>query len=51
MTKDKLLDLFELNKGVYFSGEEIAKRLNVSRAAVWKAVNSLRNEGYVIDFC
>ena len=27
MTKDKLLDLFELNKGVYFSGEEIAKRL------------------------
>ena len=32
MTKDKLLDLFELNKGVYFSGEEIAKRLNIKPA-------------------
>ena len=30
MTKDKLLELFEFNKGVYFSGQEIAKRLNVS---------------------
>ena len=48
-TKDKLLGLFEENKGIYFSGEEIAKKLCVSRAAVWKAVKSLRDEGYVID--
>ena len=40
-TKEKLLTLFEKNKGVYFSGEEIADK----RTAVWKAVNSLRKEG------
>lgn len=48
-TKEKLLELLEGNKGVYFSGEEIAQRLCVSRAAVWKAVNALREKGYSID--
>lgn len=48
-TKEKLLAFFEENKGAYFSGEEIAERLSVSRTAVWKAVNSLRSEGYEID--
>lgn len=48
-TREKLLLLFETNKGIFFSGEEIAGRLSVSRAAVWKAVKTLRNEGYVID--
>ena len=47
-TKEKLLTLFEKNNGVYFSGEEIADKLSVSRTAVWKAVNSLRKEGYKI---
>lgn len=31
------------------SGEEVSTRLGVSRAAVWKAVEALRVEGYVID--
>lgn len=48
-TREKVLELFEKNKGIYFSGEEIAKELSVSRAAVWKAVNALRKEGYSID--
>lgn len=48
-TREKLLELFESHKGCYFSGEEIARELCVSRAAVWKAVKSLRNEGYEID--
>lgn len=48
-TKERLLELFESNKGNYLSGEEIARKLCVSRAAVWKAVKSLRNEGYAID--
>lgn len=48
-TKEALLKLFEANKGTYFSGEEIAEELSVSRAAVWKAVNSLRKDGYCID--
>ena len=48
-TKEKLLELLEGNKGVYFSGEEIARKLCVSRAAVWKAMNTLREDGYCID--
>lgn len=47
-TKEKLLTLFEENKGIYFSGEEIAEKLSVSRTAVWKAANSLRKDGYQI---
>lgn len=47
-TKERILELFESNKGLYFSGEEIARKFCVSRAAVWKAVKSLREEGYVI---
>ncbi len=48
-TKENILALFEANKGTYFSGEEIASQLSVSRAAVWKAVNALRSDGYEID--
>ncbi len=47
--KEKVLEIFESNKGAYFSGEEIAQNLSVSRAAVWKAVKQLKNEGYSID--
>lgn len=46
--KDDVLKILEQNRGIYFSGEEIAKRLDVSRTAVWKAVKSLNNEGYAI---
>ena len=48
-TKERLLALLESHKGEYFSGEEIAQQLSVSRTAVWKAVNTLRNAGYGID--
>lgn len=47
-TKEKLLELFETNRGIYFSGEDLAQRLSVSRAAVWKAVKILQSEGYAI---
>lgn len=48
-TKEQLLELLENGKGAYYSGEEIARTLHVSRAAVWKAVKALRQEGYAID--
>lgn len=31
------------------SGEELSRRLGVSRSAVWKAVKKLRQEGYTIE--
>ena len=48
-TKTKLLELFESNRGSFISGEKIAECLNISRTAVWKAVNSLRRDGYQIS--
>lgn len=46
--KQKLLELFELNKGSFLSGAEIAHSLSCTRGAVWKAVKSLQDEGYEI---
>lgn len=48
-TKEKLLELFESSKGVFLSGEEIAKNIGCSRTAVWKAVQNLRDDGYNIE--
>ena len=48
-TKDELLKLFESNKGEWFSGGEIGERLDISRTAIWKAVESLRADGYAIE--
>lgn len=36
-------------EGVYVSGETIASELGVSRAAVWKAIKALQDEGYDIE--
>lgn len=47
--KHELLKLLEKSKGIYLSGERIAESLGVSRAAVWKAINALKTEGYAIN--
>lgn len=47
--KSRLLELFEQHKGETLSGEGIAGQLGCTRAAVWKAVKSLREEGYTIE--
>jgi BirA family biotin operon repressor/biotin-[acetyl-CoA-carboxylase] ligase len=47
-TKGNILQALEENKGATVSGEELAAGLNVSRAAVWKAIQELRKEGYRI---
>lgn len=47
-TKEKILELFESNRDIYFSGEDIAQKLSVSRGAVWKAVKALQKDGYAI---
>lgn len=45
----KNIVLKELNKGEFVSGERLADIAGVSRTAIWKAVRSLRKEGYLID--
>ncbi len=47
--REDVLKIFENGRGEYFSGEELAVRLNVSRTAVWKAVRQLESEGYEFD--
>lgn len=47
-TKSKLLEILEQNKENYLSGNELAKRLEISRTAVWKGMKSLQQEGYSI---
>ncbi len=44
-------DILEMLIGAddYVSGEELSRRLGVSRTAVWKKINALRKEGYVIE--
>lgn len=49
MTNDTVLDLLWENPDRYISGEELARRLGISRSAVWKSVKQLRSEGYEID--
>lgn len=33
----------------YLSGEDLARTMNISRAAVWQAIKALRQDGYHID--
>lgn len=47
--KDRVLTLLEENRGTYISGEQIAKEIDVSRAAVWKAIKRLQEEGFAIE--
>ncbi|ACL74522.1 biotin--[acetyl-CoA-carboxylase] ligase [Ruminiclostridium cellulolyticum] len=46
--KNKILKILK-EEDKYISGEDISKALNVSRTAVWKHINELRNDGYVIQ--
>lgn len=46
--KQTVLKCLENDKGNYISGEELAKEICVSRNAIWKAVQVLREEGYDI---
>lgn len=46
--KDRVLEALEGHRGTYFSGEALAKELQVSRNAVWKAIRQLRDQGYPI---
>lgn len=47
--RDAVLAKLQNNKGQYLSGEKLSDQLGVSRAAVWKAIRGLREEGYPIE--
>nr|PZN03475.1 MAG: biotin--[acetyl-CoA-carboxylase] ligase [Bacillota bacterium] len=53
MAKDgsvnELLLFLLSKKGIYVSGEELSEKFGVSRTAIWKQINRLRELGYEID--
>lgn len=48
-TREKVLQELTNNKNSSVSGQQIADACGVSRAAIWKAINSLRQEGWQIS--
>ncbi len=47
--KETLLDTLATSNKEYISGAILAEKIGVSRNAIWKAVKSLKTEGYSID--
>lgn len=48
MSRETILSLLLANQGSFLSGSTMSQQLGISRAAVWKAIEALRDEGYVI---
>jgi BirA family biotin operon repressor/biotin-[acetyl-CoA-carboxylase] ligase len=49
MMDDEILQLLREHPSTFLSGEEISRRLRVSRTAVWKRIERLRTLGYEIE--
>ena len=49
MLREEVLALLKARQGAPLSGAALSQMLGVSRAAVWKAMEALRQEGYVIS--
>jgi BirA family biotin operon repressor/biotin-[acetyl-CoA-carboxylase] ligase len=48
-TRERIISLFRSRPGEYILGQEICSVLQVSRAAVWKQVEQLRDLGFEIE--
>ncbi|MFD0694795.1 biotin--[acetyl-CoA-carboxylase] ligase [Paenibacillus sp. GCM10027628] len=46
---ERILQLFAEHPDAYVSGEEISRALNVSRTAIWKHIEALRQAGYEFE--
>ncbi|MDR6884488.1 biotin--[acetyl-CoA-carboxylase] ligase [Bacillus sp. 3255] len=46
---ERILELFQEKPAAYLSGEEISRRLGVSRTAIWKHIEELRSAGYEFE--
>lgn len=49
ITKEAVLHYLQEHAGEPISGEKMALALNKSRTSIWKAIQSLKKEGYAID--
>ena len=46
---DRILELFKKNTDSYLSGEEVSRSLGITRQALWKHIEKLRELGYLIE--
>lgn len=49
MLDEKILNILRNETDTYVSGEELCKLADLSRAAIWKHIENLRDEGYEIE--
>lgn len=47
--RDKIIEVILGSGSDFVSGEELSKKLGISRTAIWKHINILREEGYNIE--
>ncbi|MFR1982565.1 MAG: HTH domain-containing protein [Christensenellaceae bacterium] len=47
--KNEIFKQLKEREGEYVSGQSLAETFGVSRAAVWKAIDALRKEGYALS--
>jgi BirA family biotin operon repressor/biotin-[acetyl-CoA-carboxylase] ligase len=47
--KRRILEILKKNGEDFISGEDISKQIGVTRTAVWKHINQLKEEGYEIE--
>lgn len=47
--KEQIISLLKKNKNEFISGEDISSVLGVSRAAVWKYMKAIKEDGYNIE--
>ncbi|WP_312575751.1 HTH domain-containing protein, partial [Clostridium sp.] len=43
--KNKILKILKDNKNQFISGENLSKDFGITRAAIWKYMNALKEEG------
>ena len=47
--RSKIVKILWENRSQYISGESLSEVLGISRAAVWKHIKALKEDGAVID--
>ena len=47
--KEKILKILKESGNDFVSGEKISEELGVSRAAIWKYINVIKEDGYEIE--
>ncbi|MCK4648156.1 HTH domain-containing protein, partial [bacterium] len=47
--REETLNILRDRKEGYVSGEELSRKLGISRTAIWKHIQTLKEEGYKIN--